>query len=158
MIWHSTPTQEVLKELNVDDKTGLANGVVDERLEYYGKNLITKIERPSFIERFFAQLKGKTVIALIVISLISFVLSLIYDEVDWFSSLLIIAIVIINALISAFHIYRCDNSLDNIKNHTNPSATVLREGILKKELDGLYFKEKKEKINLKEEILKIIKN
>ncbi len=34
----------------------------------------------------------------------------------------------------------------------------LREGILKKELDGLYFKEKKEKINLKEEILKIIKN
>lgn len=131
MIWHSAPAEEVLKELNVNDKIGLANGVVYERLKENGKNIVTRAKRPTFWQRFFAQLKGKTVISLIIISLISFALSLVYKQVDWFSSLLIIAIVIINAFISAYHIYRCDNTLDNIKHYTNPSATVLREGTLK---------------------------
>jgi exodeoxyribonuclease V alpha subunit len=35
MIWHSTTPQEVLAELNVDHKTGLANGEVDERIKEY---------------------------------------------------------------------------------------------------------------------------
>ena len=33
MIWHSSTAEEVLNELQVDDKTGLANGVADMRLE-----------------------------------------------------------------------------------------------------------------------------
>lgn len=131
MIWHSTTASEVLSELNVDDKTGLANGMVDERIKEYGRNVITKTERPTFMQRFFSQLKSKLVIALIIISLISFALSFAYEEVDWFSSFLIIAIVIINALISAYHIFRCDKTLDSIKQYTNPSANVLRDGILK---------------------------
>ena len=38
MIWHSTDRTAVLKELGVDDKKGLPNGVADMRLEKYGKN------------------------------------------------------------------------------------------------------------------------
>ncbi|MEE1055025.1 MAG: cation-translocating P-type ATPase [Acutalibacteraceae bacterium] len=131
MIWHSTTPDEVLAELGVDHKTGLANGVADERLKDYGKNVVTQTERPTFIQRFFSQLKSKVVIILIITALVSFVVSLMYDEVNSYSPLLIIAIVIINALISAYNIYRCDNTLDSIKQYTNPSATVLREGILK---------------------------
>ena len=131
MIWHSTTPDEVLAELGVDHKTGLANGVADERLKDYGKNVVTQTERPTFIQRFFSQLKSKVVIILIITAIVSFVVSLMYDEVNSYSPLLIIAIVIINALISAYNIYRCDNTLDSIKQYTNPSATVLREGILK---------------------------
>ena len=131
MIWHSTTPDEVLAELGVDHKTGLANGVADEKLKDYGKNVVTQTERPTFIQRFFSQLKSKVVIILIITALVSFVVSLMYDEVNSYSPLLIIAIVIINALISAYNIYRCDNTLDSIKQYTNPSATVLREGILK---------------------------
>lgn len=131
MIWHSTPKLDVLNELNVDDKIGLANGVVDEKLKKYGKNIVTKTEKSSFLKRFLNQLRDKTLIALIIISLISFSLSLVYDDVNWFSSLLIIAIVILNALISAYHIYKCDNTLEEIKYLTNPSAQVLREGNVK---------------------------
>ena len=40
MIWHSATTEEVLSELSVNEESGLANGVVDERLEIYGKNEI----------------------------------------------------------------------------------------------------------------------
>lgn len=131
MIWHSASAQEVLKELDVNYQEGLANGVVDNRLEHYGQNVISNIKKPKFINRFLDQLKSKIIIALIVISLISFVISLVYDSVNAYSSLLIIAIVIINALISAYHIFACDNTLDNIKQITNPTVSVLREGVVK---------------------------
>ena len=131
MIWHSTSKEEILKELDVDAKIGLANGVVDERTKKYGKNIITRTNKISFMKRFLNQLKDKTLIALVVISLVSFALALVYNDSNWYSALLIIAIVILNAILSAYHLYRCDNSLDQIKHYTNPTAQVLREGNIK---------------------------
>ncbi len=131
MIWHSTPHEEVVAELSVDHKTGLSNGTADERLSDYGKNVITKNERVSFMQRFLSQLNSKIVIVLIVTAIVSFVVSLMYGQSGGWSALLIIAIVAINAFISAYHIHQCDNALDSIKQFTNPSSTVLRDGILK---------------------------
>ncbi len=131
MIWHNATFQDVVNEFGVDHKTGLANGVVEQRLDEYGQNVISKIERPGFLKHFFGQLKSKIVIALIITSIISFVVSTVYKNVDGYYSLLIIAIVLINALISAYHIYSCDKTIDNIKNVTNPTVSVLREGVLK---------------------------
>lgn len=131
MIWHSSSSDEVCAELVVDHKKGLSNGEADSRMEKYGHNVISKIEKPTFLNRFLSQLNNKTVISLIIISLVSFLVSLVYEEVNSYSPLLIIAIVIINALISAYYIYSCDNTLDDLKMITNPSVTVLRDGILK---------------------------
>lgn len=131
MIWHSASAEEVLKHYNVDDKKGLTNSECEEKLETFGQNVISKIEKPSFLSRFLGQLKNKMVIVLIITAIISFVVSLVYNEVNTASALLIIAIVILNALISAYHIYNCDNTLDDIKQMTNPSVTVLRDGIQK---------------------------
>ncbi len=131
MIWHSSSSDDVLNELKVDKNTGLANGIVDERLESGGQNIISKIERPSFLKLFLSQLKSKVVIALIITAVLSFIVSLMYDSLNNYSSLLIIAIVVINALISAYNIFACNNTLDKIRNFTNPTATVLREGIIK---------------------------
>ena len=44
MIWHSTGAEEVLRELDVDSKKGLPNGVAEMRLEEYGKNVISNPE------------------------------------------------------------------------------------------------------------------
>ena len=52
MIWHSSTSQEVLAELSTDAESGLSNGVADERLNIYGKNVISSIESPSFLKRF----------------------------------------------------------------------------------------------------------
>ncbi|MBQ3052623.1 MAG: cation-translocating P-type ATPase [Clostridia bacterium] len=132
MIWHNATAEAVLKELDVDQKTGLANGIADERLNNYGKNVITKSEKPTFLKRFLSQLSSKVVITLIIIAMVSFIISLINKEANSFSALLIIAIVVVNALISAYQIYTSDNRLDEIKNFTNPTASVLRDGILKR--------------------------
>ncbi len=131
MIWHSSTAEEVLKELQVDDKEGLANGVVDLRLEDFDQNVISRIERPSFLSCFINQLKSKLVIFLIITAIISFVVALMYQTVNVYSPLLIVAIVVINAFISAYNIFACNNTLDSIKQITNPTASVLRDGIIK---------------------------
>ena len=131
MIWHSTACNEILRELEVDDKKGLPNGVADMRLEHYGRNVIASVEEPTYFKRFLAQLKSKTVISLIVIALLSFAVSFMYNEEGFFAPLLIIAIVFINAAVSAYHLHNCDNALDSMKSITNPSVTVLRDGIVR---------------------------
>ncbi len=131
MIWHSTACDEILRELEVDDKKGLPNGVADMRLKVYGRNVIASVEKPTYFKRFFGQLKSKAVIALIIIALLSFAVSLMYKETGIFAPLLIIAIVLINAAISAYHLHNCDNALDSMKSITNPSVTVLRDGIVR---------------------------
>ena len=131
MIWHSSTSQEVLAELSTDAESGLSNGVADERLNIYGKNVISSIESPSFLKRFLEQLNNKIVYLLTIISIISCILSIIYEQKDVFSPLLIIAIVVINALVSAYHLYRCDGALEALRTATNPTATVIRDGIEK---------------------------
>ena len=75
MIWHSASVVDVLAELKVNSETGLLNGVADERLTNYGKNVITNIEKPTLFKRFFNQLQSKTLIALIIICLLSYFVS-----------------------------------------------------------------------------------
>ena len=131
MIWHSTGAEEVLRELDVDSKKGLPNGVAEMRLEEYGKNVISNPDKPTYLDRFWGQLKGKTVIFLIITALLSFIVSLMYREVNSYSSLLIIAIVLINAAVSAYHLHSCDEALDRMKSISNPSVRVLRDGVVK---------------------------
>lgn len=131
MIWHSSDVNSVIKELGVNDKNGLNNAEVDERLEIYGRNIISKLEKKSFLSLFLSQLKSKMVIFLLIVAVVSFVLSLIYEPANAFSAILIIAIVIINALVSSYQLYSCNNTLENIKTSSNPVAIVLREGVLR---------------------------
>ena len=131
MIWHSTSAAEVLSELGVDDKRGLPNGVAEMRLQQYGKNVISSIEKPSYLKRFSEQLKNRMVIFLLVTAVVSFIVSLMYGQVNNYSPLLIIGIVIANAAVSAYQLHNCDNALDSMKSYTNPTVSVLREGIVK---------------------------
>lgn len=131
MIWHSSSANEVLAHFGVNDKNGLTNSESEERLEIYGKNIISKVEKPTFLQRFLSQLNNKMVISLIVIAVISFIVSLVYNLVNCAMPLLIIAIVVLNALISTYHLRNCESAMDNIKNFTNPSVTVLRDGVKK---------------------------
>ena len=129
MIWHSAEAIEVLKELGVDKTKGLANGVADIRLDEFGKNVISTEEPTSFLNRVLGQLKNKLVYVLFAISIIAFIISLVYKETDFYSPLLIIAVVVINAIVSAYHLYRCDHAISSLKNATNPDTTVIRDGV-----------------------------
>lgn len=131
MIWHSSEIDDVLRELSVDKTKGLANGEADMRLEQYGHNVIENIEKPTFIKRFISQINTKSVYILTVVALICFAVSLVYKQNNPYSPLLIIAIIVLNALISAYNLYKGDSALNSLKSVTNPEATVLRDGIVK---------------------------
>ncbi|MBR7070636.1 MAG: cation-translocating P-type ATPase [Clostridia bacterium] len=129
MIWHSSDLQDVLAELAVDSEKGLANGIADIRLQENGPNKISDNKKPSFLQLFFAQLKSRIVIALIIVALLSIVVSMIYHLGNAFSPLLIIAIVVINALVSAYHLSNSVNFMEQHRSITNPQAVVLRDGV-----------------------------
>ena len=79
MIWHSSSKEDVLNHYSVDAAFGLANGAATEKQEIYGKNIITEIEKPSLVKRFFAEF-NKTGILLIVLSLIYFFVANSYNS------------------------------------------------------------------------------
>lgn len=128
MIWHSSPVDDVLTELKTNAEKGLWFGDASERIELYGKNTTAKREKTKLFSRFLSQLKNKVVYFLTAVSIITFIVNLIYNPDDFYFPLLIIAIVALNALISAFHLHKCDEALDEIENATNPRVEVLREG------------------------------
>lgn len=130
MIWHSSSKEDVLNHYSVDAEYGLANGAVEEKQEIYGKNIVSKIDKPSFIKRFLNEFT-KTGILLIVLSLVYFFIANNYDSDTAYFGFVVIALVIGNALISAFNLIDCENTLTDIKNTTIPSVRVLRDGIVK---------------------------
>ncbi len=128
MIWHSSEIQDVLKQLSVTKENGLANATALERLELYGKNTTSLNNKKSLLSRFLSQLKSKVVYFLIAIAIATFVVGLIYSQNTFYYPLLIIAIVFLNAFVSAVHLHKCDQALDDIQNAANPLVTVIRDG------------------------------
>ena len=128
MIWHSSETNDVLSELGVTKENGLANSLALERLEIYGKNTRSTSKKTSLLTRFLSQINSKIVYFLTAIAIACFIVNIIYDKSDFYFPLLIVAIVVINAFISALHLHKCDEALDAIQNAANPDVTVIRDG------------------------------
>lgn len=127
MIWHSSEIESVLNELKTNINNGLWSSDVAERLELYGKNSTATSNKKSLFSLFLTQLKSKIVYFLIGVALITFIVNLIYNPADFYFPLLIIAIVVLNAFISAFHLHKCDMALNEIQNASNPKVEVLRD-------------------------------
>lgn len=129
MIWHSSDIKSVLDELSVDENNGLPNGVAYERLEKYGKNQLTDVKPIGFFRRFLSQLNNKSVYIMAIISILCFVVSLIYDQGLFYSSFLIIGIVILNSALTAYNLTVCDRAVQYNRASSVPTCTVIREGI-----------------------------
>lgn len=128
MIWHSSPIDSVLKELNSNTDTGIFTGVADELLETYGKNTTANTKHVGLFFKFLSQLKNKTVYLLTAISIITLIVNIIYKTEYFYAPILVVIIVLINAFISAYHLNKCEQALNDIENSNNPKVQVLRDG------------------------------
>ncbi len=128
MIWHSTEINEVLQHFEVDETKGLHKGVVELRCEKYGKNIVAEKKEKKFKKYLVSQFKSKTIIALFIVAIISFALSLFYEDGEFYTPLLIVGIIIVNLVMSAYQLWNCERTLNNIKKYSNPSSKVLRDG------------------------------
>lgn len=114
--------KELLDRLNSDPKTGLSSSEVEARLEKYGPNRIESSNKRSLLEKLKDQLVDPMVILLIIASIIS---AFTGDTVE---AIIIIAIVVINAIMSIYQEGQAEDSVAALQKMSSPEATVLRDG------------------------------
>jgi Ca2+-transporting ATPase len=101
---------------------GLSNAEAKGRLEKYGENALTEAKQKSTLQVFISQFADLLVIILIVAA----VISMISGNLE--STLVIFAVIILNALLGTVEHKKAEKSLASLKSLSAPSAKVLRDG------------------------------
>ena len=127
IMWYNDSVENILTSLDTNEKTGISDIEAQNRREYNGKNELQEKEKDSFIKRFLEQFKDYMVIILLIAAAISFVASLISGDADYFDSIIILSIVMLNAAIGVFQESRAQKALDALKKMSAPTVCVMRD-------------------------------
>lgn len=127
-MWQTLRKEEVLRQLDTDEKQGLTEKEVKERQEKYGKNKLEEKKKESFIVKFIKQFNDFMIIILIIASIISAVVSKMQGENDYVDSIIIIGIVVFNALMGVIQEAKAEKSIEALKQMTPQLAKTIRNG------------------------------
>ena len=127
-MWYTLKKEEVLKKLNTDENFGLKEEQVKVLQQKYGKNKLDDSKKESIIIKFFKQFNDFMIIILIIASLISALVSKMQGENDYIDSVIIIAIVILNAIMGVIQEQKAEKSIEALKKLTPQKTKVIREG------------------------------
>jgi len=128
-MWETLRKEEVLKSFSTNKKLGLTNQEVLLRKQKYGKNKLEDKPKETLFMKFVKQFNDFMIIILIIASIISAGISYIQGENDYIDSIIIIAIVILNAIMGVIQEAKAEKSIEALKQMTPPKAKVLRENI-----------------------------
>ncbi|WP_415341740.1 calcium-transporting P-type ATPase, PMR1-type [Clostridium perfringens] len=124
-MWYKKSKNEILKDLDVDEKNGLSSTEALRRLEKYGKNKLETKKKKTLFKQFLSQLKDVMIYILIIAAMISAFLGEISD------ALIILLVIIINAVIGVIQESKAEKALDALKELSTPKALVKRDSSLK---------------------------
>ena len=113
---------EVIKKHETDAKRGLTSSEAAARLEKYGPNAIESSNKKSLAKKIIEQILDPMVILLIVAAIVS---AFTGDVVE---CVIIIAIVVINAIMSIIQEGKAEDSVAALQKMSSPEATVIRDG------------------------------
>lgn len=123
--------QEKLKDLEQRLNTNLEVGLDEEKIssirEKTGSNVLEAKKKKSLFVKFLLEFKD----VLIIILLVAAIVSVIIEPEDWIESVIILAIVILNAVLGVYQENKAEKSLEALQKMTSPSAKVIRNGVLK---------------------------
>ena len=119
--WYQMTEDELYKELKTD-RNGLSADESQKRLSQYGYNRLEEKPGKSPLLIFFEQFTNILILILIVAAVIS---AFIGDLTD---TIVILAIVLLNAVIGFFQEYRAERALAALKKLEIPAATIIRDG------------------------------
>ena len=122
MEWYRQTKEKLLSNLNTNVDSGLSSEDVENRLKKYGPNELKEEEKRSLLSKILAQFNDFLVIILIVASIISFAVG---EKAD---SIVILAIVVINAFLGLYQEGKAEKSLEALKKMAAPNAKVIRNG------------------------------
>jgi len=124
MDWYRKNIENTIESISSNLNTGLSNEEVLKRLEKYGPNELKEKESEGLLSKILYQFKDFLVLILIGASIVSMLVGEVKD------SLVIIAIVIINATLGIIQEGRAEKALEALKKMASPNAKVIREGQL----------------------------
>ncbi len=121
MKFHQSTSEEVLKHFS-STINGLSEREVEERIARYGPNEIRREREISPIKILLAQFNSFIVYILIGAVFLSFILQ------EYIDSVVIIAILIVNAILGFFQEYRAEKAIESLKKMAVLQTTVIRDG------------------------------
>ena len=127
-MWHMLKTEEVVSRLQTSTKMGLADNEITIRKEKYGANKLQEKKKENIAIKFIKQFNDFMIIILIIASIISAFTSYMQGENDYVDSIIIIAIVILNAIMGLVQEARAEKSIESLKKLTPQIAKAIREG------------------------------
>ena len=135
-MWEIFRKEEVLKKLKTNLRTGLSEEEVVFRRSKYGKNKLEEKKKETLIVKFFKQFNDFMIIILILASVVSAGISYLQGENDYIDSVIIIAIVILNAIMGVVQEAKAEKSIEALKQMTPPKAKVIRNNGESKEINA----------------------
>jgi len=119
--YYQRTAEDSMRHLDVSDQ-GLSDVEVSRRRLEQGFNELRETNKKSFLEVFLEQLKDFLVLILMGAAGISFLLG------KWESSLVIILVVLLNAILGTIQYAKTEQSLQSLKALSSPKAKVMRSG------------------------------
>lgn len=124
MEWYKFTLEELLSKLATNIEIGLESSEVDSRIEKYGLNQLKEESGKSFLTKLKEQLSDFLVLILIAAAMVSIFVG---EKTD---SIVILAIVIVNAFLGIYQEGKAEKSLAALKQMASPSAKVIRNNHL----------------------------
>ncbi len=129
VMWETLRKEEVLKKLETNFRHGLSQEDVKKRQLKYGKNKLKDKPKESLFIKFIKQFNDFMIIILIIASIVSAVISNLQGENDYIDSIIIIAIVVLNAIMGVIQEAKAEKSIEALQEMTPPKAKVIRNSV-----------------------------
>lgn len=127
-MWETLRKEEVKIRLDTDFEKGLSESEVLKRQNQYGKNELENRKKEGIIVKFFKQFNDFMIIILIMASIVSAGVSWYQGENDYIDSIIIIAIVVLNAIMGVLQEAKAEKSIESLKKMTPQMSKVIRDG------------------------------
>ncbi|MHA1743528.1 MAG: HAD-IC family P-type ATPase, partial [Candidatus Heimdallarchaeota archaeon] len=129
--YHAMDTGEVLDNLDVDPINGLSMAEAESRFLDYGPNILIEKRKKHPILLFLGQFTDILIGLLIVAAIVSLAVNEHYAWNEfgrYIESLVILAIIIMNAIIGFVQEYQAEKSLEELKKMVSKEVRVIRDG------------------------------
>ena len=136
---YTLSTDAVLKNLGVDEN-GLSTAQAEERLQKYGPNKLKEGEKPTWLQRFMAQLKDPMLIILMIAAVVSAATTVIdfmqlpqpRDAGHLVEGLvevgIIVIVVLLNAILGVIQESKAEAAIEALQTMTAATCKVIRDG------------------------------